>query len=143
MLPLVRLYVRTALLWLVIAMALGLAQAFAGWRGGPGWLIAMRATVWHMLAVGWLNQLIWGVAHWMFPAASREQPRGWLAPAAAAYALLNVGLLLRVVAEPMLLEGGGGWGAVLAVGGVLQWLAALGFVLHIWPRVRGPLRRRA
>lgn len=50
--------------------------------------------------VGWVTQMIIGVAFWMFPKYTRERPRGSEALAWITYVLLNVGLLLRAIAEP-------------------------------------------
>src|SRR6476660_2692413 len=33
-------------------------------------------TLLHLLVVGWITQVIFGVAYWMFPRYSAEQPRG-------------------------------------------------------------------
>jgi hypothetical protein len=51
--------------------------------------------------------------------------------------LLNVGLLLRVMAEPLISirsEAVIGW--LLAAAALLQWLAAVLFVTLAWPRVK-------
>ena len=71
----------------------------------------------------------------MFPRYSAERTRaserlGW-----AAFALLNIGLVLRVVGEPWHRLGHGG-GAILVASAVLQLLAAWAFVVNTWPRVR-------
>ncbi len=82
--------------------------------------------------------MIFGVAYWMFPRHSRDRPRrsatlGW-----AAYALLNAGLLLRTAGEPLHAAlPNGRWGALLALGALLQALAGAAFVLNTWSRVRG------
>jgi hypothetical protein len=82
--------------------------------------------------------MIFGVAYWMFPKHSVDTPRGSDALAVTTFALLNSGLLLRVLAEPahaMLL---GAWpDALLAVSAAAQWLAGVGFVVNTWPRVKG------
>jgi hypothetical protein len=91
----------------------------------------------HLLVVGWVTQMIFGVAYWMFPKTSVARPRGSDALAVATFALLNVGLLLRVVAEPLLaLRPGAGVAALLAAAAVTQWLAGVGFVVNTWPRVK-------
>jgi hypothetical protein len=87
--------------------------------------------------VGWITQLIFGVAFWMFPTYSREQPRGHAGVAWAVYWLLNVGLVLRVVGEPVnVLQPGSVWGWLLPISATLQWLAGAAFVVNTWPRVR-------
>ena len=136
-----RWYLRAGMLYLVAglgAMAV-VAAAAAGWLS-PAWL-AWRATALHLLTVGWLTQLIWGVAFWMFPVASRERPRGNESWMAAAFVLLNLGLLLRAAVEPSL-RGAPWGGAALVASGGLQWAAALLAAGALWPRVRaaGPAR---
>ena len=91
----------------------------------------------HMLVVGWITQMIFGVAYWMFPKYSAEQPRGGDAIAIATFALLNIGLVLRVIAEPVR-----AWrpgllpGSLLVVAGIAQALAGIGFAISTWPRVK-------
>lgn len=132
---------RAGLLYLVAGLAAmaAVSAAGAGWLPA-GWL-AWRATALHLLTVGWLTQLIWGVAFWMFPTASRQRPHGREGWMAAGFVLLNVGLLLRVAVEPTL-RGAAWGGAALAVSGLLQWFAALLVAAALWPRVRaaGPPR---
>lgn len=95
---------------------------------------AVRPTWIHLITVGWLTQLIFGVALWMFPRPRVEQAwtewSGWLG-----FWCLNAGLLLRVVGEPLQAFTGRG-GALLAVSALFQ-LGALGIlVLTLAPRVR-------
>lgn len=96
-----------------------------------------QPTAIHLIVVGWLTQLIIGVALWMFPIWSKAQPRGpeyinWLC-----YALLNTGLLLRLLAEPLnsyrphvIFS----W--LLVVSAVMQVIAFWLFVAMVWTRVR-------
>ena len=92
-------------------------------------------TYLHLLVFGWLTQLIFGVAIWLFPRDPRlpirtSQSRGWVC-----YWLLNLGLILRAVGEPARASGYPiGW--ALAVAAVLQLAAGWTFVLIIWPRVK-------
>ncbi len=132
----VRWYVKSALLYLVFALGLDVVRLW----GAARW--AARSVSWHLFAVGWLTQLIFGIALWMLPSYTREQPRRNESVNWGVLALLNAGLLLRAVAETLLATHAL-WGWALALAGVLQWLAALGFVFNTWARVRGPRRRRA
>lgn len=135
--PITRWHIKTALLYFVAALMVGVALSTRNVLAGPPLLGLLGPTYWHLLTVGWLTQLIFGVALWMFPKFSSAQPRGeerlnWLA-----YGLLNVGLLLRVFAEPLLAWQPTDWlGGLLALAAVLQWLAGLVFVANLWRRVK-------
>jgi hypothetical protein len=135
--PLTRWFVRSALLWVVLALATGvlLAGGVSAQIPGTGWIFPYP-TYLHLLTVGWLTNLIFGVAFWMFPRYTAERPRGsdtlgWLA-----YAGLNAGLLLRLVGEPIQMSGGHARALLLLSAGV-QLLGAWAFVLNTWPRVKG------
>jgi hypothetical protein len=128
---LVRWSIRTALIYFVLALAAGLLLAIPIVK-----IPALTPVYFHLLMVGWVTQLIIGVAYWMFPRYSKESARGaeWLGP--TIYILLNVGLILRILGEP--LQGSGiawaGW--LLAISAVLQVVAGWLFVAAMWPRVR-------
>ncbi|ABY35174.1 MAG TPA: hypothetical protein DEF43_16180 [Chloroflexus aurantiacus] len=130
---LTRSFVKASLITLVVGLLIGI------WQQIPGFSIPGLSPVYlHLLTFGWLTQLIFGVALWMFPVYTKEQPRGpeWLGW--TIFACLNLGLLLRLIFEP--LQGlapsiVGGWMLVLSA--LLQWLAGVGFIINIWPRVRG------
>ncbi|MGQ9611734.1 hypothetical protein [Chloroflexus sp.] len=130
---LTRSFVKASLITLVVGLLIGI------WQQIPDFSIPGLSPVYlHLLMFGWLTQLIFGVALWMFPVYTKEQPRGpeWLGW--TIFACLNLGLLLRLIFEP--LQGLapsliGGWMLVLSA--FLQWLAGVGFFIDIWPRVRG------
>lgn len=128
-----RWFIRTGLVYLVIAMCLAVLQAM---RGGGAWLGFALPVYVHFLTLGWLTQLILGVAFWMFPSAPKAGTVGervaWIS-----YGLLNVGLLLRGIAEPLAPQTGGAVGAALLLAAALQLAATLLAVGHLWPRVRG------
>jgi len=130
---LTRWFIKASLISLILGLATGL------WQQVPGVAIAGLSPVYlHLLTFGWLTQLIFGIAIWMFPVYSKEQPRGpaWLSW--GTFVTLNAGLALRVVFEP--LQGispsnFGGWALVTAA--TLQWLAGVGFFANVRTRVRG------
>ncbi|HET8632564.1 MAG TPA: hypothetical protein VFL88_00340 [Gemmatimonadales bacterium] len=125
---LVRWLIRSALICLVAALVLGAVRALSP---GNAWLAGAWPVYLHLLVLGWLSQLVTGVAYWMFPRVERGAAptdwRGW-----AVFALLNAGLVIRVIAEPTTLHGP--W---LPFAAVLQFLAMTIFAWSIWPRVRG------
>lgn len=92
----------------------------------------------HLFMWGWVTQLIFGVVYWMFPKHSRQQPRSSEALWVVTFWSFNIGLLLRLIGEPLHLlrpEALWAWLAVLAA--LLQWLAAMVFVVNSWGRVKG------
>lgn len=101
--------------------------------------VALIQVLWptyvHLLVVGWLTQLIFGVAYWMFPRYSAERPRGSERLGWATFVLLNAGLLLRAIVEPWHALGGRG-AALLVSSALLQLLAGWMFVANTWPRIR-------
>lgn len=149
-----RWFVKSALICLV----LGSLVAGLGFAGAtlalPAGISSLRPLAWHLLTVGWATQLIFGVAFWMFPLGPKppkarpnaqgarpadrrgDERIGW-----GAFALLNVGLVLRAIGEPA----GALWprmslNLLLPVSAICQ-LAAIGiFVAFTWPCVQ-PLGR--
>ncbi len=134
---LTRWFVKTSLVYFVAALVLGIAQAAqAPLRLAPGLAVAGPVYV-HLLVVGWITQMIFGVAYWMFPKYSKETPRGSDRLAILSYLSLNAGLLLRVIAEPAAtLRPGTGFGPALGLSAALQWLGGMAFVVNTWTRVK-------
>ena len=125
-----RALVRTGLLYLIAALLLAVGEP---WLSVPA--PVLRPTWIHLLVLGWLTQLIFGVAHWMFPRYSAEHPRGHEALGWTGFAALNAGLLMRTVAEPLLRSTGQG-GSWLPAAALLQLLGVALFVIHLWPRLK-------
>jgi hypothetical protein len=114
-----------------VALALGAVVQL------PNWLAYLSPVYFHLIMVGWVTQMIFGVIFWMFPIVSKAQPRGSERLGWATYVLLNAGLLLRVLSEPLnALNPGGVWGWGLVASALFQWLAAVFFVVNAWPRVK-------
>jgi hypothetical protein len=127
----VRWHIRTALIYFVLALAAGLLRAIPALN-----IPAITPVYFHLLMVGWVTQLIIGVAYWMFPRYSKDSPRGpeWLGY--TIYALINVGLVLRIIGEPMQASGIAWAGGLLAISAVLQLIGGWVFVGMMWPRVK-------
>jgi Zn-dependent protease with chaperone function len=103
-----------------------------------------------MLVVGWLTQLILGVAWWLFPPLKiglrsdaplpirrgqtqrGSEPLFW-----ATFVCLNVGVLLRAIFEPVYSwTKVGFYGFLVGISGLFLLAAAVSFVVNMWSRVR-------
>ena len=111
--------------------------------GKGGWVRTSLPAVYidlhtHLIAVGFFLMLVMGVAYWMFPRlpgtspemAARD-PLAWVS-----YFLLNGGLLLRVLFEPLLPAAPAR--LAMLISAVAQVGAVLCFLFAIWRRVRMP-----
>lgn len=138
MLTLHRLFIKTAVIYLLLGTALGgFMLANKGW-----FRMEIRhefITVHnHLISVGFIMMMIMGVAYWMFPRPSGQvlrdvarDPLAW-----ANYFLLNAGLILRVIFEPF--SDSGLAVRLLVVSSLLQMFGIFLFVLSIWKRIRFP-----
>jgi hypothetical protein len=89
----------------------------------------------HLLTVGWLLQLIIGMAFWMFPRHPTAPPRGDTRYGWWAFGLLNTGLACRIVGEPWRLGfSGPAWPLVAAA--LLQLAGVASALFLLWPRIR-------
>jgi hypothetical protein len=97
---LTRWFIKTSLVYLALALITGLflaTQTLFGLTAFGG----LFPIYIHLLVFGWLTQLVFGVVFWMFPKYSTEKPRGSEALGWLTYASLNVGPILRAIAEPI------------------------------------------
>jgi hypothetical protein len=134
---LTRWHIKSAFVYLAAAFLLGIGLALGRVIDVPSWLFQLTPAYFHLIMVGWVTQMIFGVIFWMFPIVTRTRPRGSETIGWSVYVLLNTGLLMRVLCEPLNgLNPGGVWGWGLVVSAVLQWLAAVLFVYNAWPRVK-------
>jgi heme/copper-type cytochrome/quinol oxidase subunit 1 len=132
---LTRWFIKTALIYFILALLAGLVLASQSVFDFQLLPASFTPTYFHMLMVGWVTQLILGVVYWMFPKFTKEQPRGSEQLGWAVYGLLNIGLVLRFLIEPFSPVGTiFGWGLVLSA--FLQWLAGIFFVVNTWARVK-------
>ena len=135
---LTRYFIKTALVYLALSLILGVLLAARSALALPDELAVLSPVFFHLLMVGWVTQLIFGMLFWMLPKYSKELPRGPEKVAWAAYLLLNSGLLLRAVGEPLVAlrpEWGLGW--LLGLSAVLQLSGGWAFIFNAWPRVKG------
>lgn len=132
-----RWFIKAGMVHLVIGLLMGVVmqiQPLAGWS--PQMQI-LRPVYLHLLFIGWVTQIIMGVGHWMFPKFSKKKPRGNEALGWAVFVLLNAGLVLRSVAEPLaLLYPKSAWGGVLVLSALFLLLSGWGFVVSIWGRIK-------
>lgn len=135
----IRFFVRTGLIYFAATLLLGLAMTARSVLGLPDFLGSLYPTYLHLLVVGWITQLIFGVSLWMFPAPPAGKRYGNPVVLWSIYGTLNAGLLLRALGEPgKFLTGSEGFmSAVLVLSALLQWIAALLYTYSIWGRVRG------
>ena len=92
-----RTFIKTGLIFFLVSLLLGIATETESLS-----LPSLMPLFWHTLMVGWITQIIFGVSMWMFPGRTREEgfkPQIWCW---LTYIFLNTGLVLRLLAEPML-----------------------------------------
>lgn len=137
-----RLFVKAGLVYLVLTFALGSTLLIFEAFGRPAaYTFAIEHA--HLGAVGWLVNTVLGIALWMLPLNRERFPatQGRYPPGVAyvCFALLNGGLVLRIVAEPWFQLGGKSpvAGVLLVLSAIAQLLAIAIFVNVAWHRVRG------
>lgn len=132
-----RYFIKVGLIYFVVGLLLGtvmLLQPLLNWSSK---LQALRPVYLHFLFIGWVTQIIMGVAYWMFPKFSRAKPRanehiGW-----AVFVLLNTGLILRAIAEPapvIIPDANLAW--ILAPAAICLLLSGWLFIINTWGRIK-------
>lgn len=132
-----RWFIKVGMIYFIVGLTMGailLAQPALGWSPQ---LQVLRPVYLHFLFIGWVTQIIMGVGYWMFPKYSKESPRGSAKLGWAVFILLNIGLLLRGVSEPMMvINPQTGWGWMLAVASMFLLLAGWIFIFNTWGRIK-------
>lgn len=132
-----RVFIKTGLIFFLLSLILGVALEIEALN-----FPALVPLFWHLLMVGWITQIIFGVSLWMFPGRTREegftaQIWAWLT-----YLFLNGGLLLRIVAEPFIHTSGAAlWDILLVISAATQVLAAIAYTVEMWPRIQSKEQR--
>jgi len=120
-------FVRTSLCHLACGFAIGALMLANKGLLFAAWPWSLRGAHIEMLLMGWMVQMVMGVAIWIFPRFGMRQtsPDGavtaWLA-----FGLLNSGVVLVCL---------GGPGPGVAAGRLLEIGAAACFAVHLWRRV--------
>lgn len=135
----VRYFVKTGMAFFVASLFVALMIMAQPVFQLPSWVVSLSPVYFHLFMVGWVTQLIFGVSIWMFPSHPGENRFGnetviwWI------YGTLNTGLLIRAVAEPIVMAGGSApnAGPMLVISSFLQWIAAILYLYIMWPRVEG------
>jgi hypothetical protein len=138
MTPLVRLYIKTSFAFLLLGLVLG------GYITVEVNLLG-RAVAWqvitahvHLVLVGFMLMLVFGVATWMFPRPARDGGRYRPGLAWLVYWLLTGSTLVRVLGELAAAAAGTRGSSLAALGGLGQLASAIVFVANMWTRVRMP-----
>ena len=145
-----RTFIKASVVYLCLGAIVGALMLVNRYLPLGSWVGYLRIGHVQMLVVGWLTQLILGVAWWLFPPLKiglradaplpvrrgqtqrGSEPLFWVT-----FACLNAGILLRAVFDPLY-----SWARIglfnLLVGfsGLFLLLAAVAFVLNMWGRVR-------
>ncbi len=139
MTPLIRRYIKTSFVFLMVGLVLGaylvVAQVVVG--AYPSRLLVTAHV--HLLLVGFMLMIVMGVATWMFPRPARDDSRYHPGLAETVYWVLTVSTAMRAIGE---VTGGvvpvPGFQLLVAAGGLGQLAAAVLFVGNMWWRVRMP-----
>lgn len=134
---LVRRYIKTAIAFLVLGLAIGTRILIRReiFLQTPGPYEVSAHT--HALLVGFVMMMILGVALWLFPRAERGEQQYDPRLAAAAYWLLTVGTAVRVAGELARSSFGSMWlRSAIVVGGLAQFAGIALFFFTMWPRIR-------
>lgn len=138
MTSLVRRFLKTAILFLGLGLAIG------GWMmiareltGGVASAYLVSAHT-HAILVGFVMMMILGVAQWMFPRPAKGDARYRPELAEAAYWFVTCGTAVRVGGELLRTSNEAGslrW--VVLMAGLAQIVGLLAFFMNMWPRIRG------
>jgi len=132
-----RLLVKTSIFYLIIGVLLGVFIQLGYRYSALKWALLFRTTHVHLLLIGFVLQMIMGIAVWMFP--RRKEPPYWTPElqGTVLYVILNLGIITRTVGEPF--RNRWGWAYWLwTIGSITQLIAIFYFITLVYPRIRKP-----
>jgi hypothetical protein len=125
-----RLFLLSALAYLLLGLLLQAAQLTDLWLGLNPLAYTATNIVLQVLLVGWLTQAAIGLTYRVVI----TRPRA----GAVAWACLNLGLIAALVGQPLLvLTGGGPTGALVMAAGLLQVAGGTAFAVDLLAALRG------
>jgi hypothetical protein len=145
-----RAFVKASVIYLGVGALLGALLLINRWLPLEPRIALLRVSHVQALVVGWLTQLILGIAWWLFPPLKiglrsdaplpirrGQRQRGSESLFWATFVCLNAGILLQAIFEPLHGLTQIEFFAVLSgISGIFLFAAALAFVVNIWARVR-------
>lgn len=150
-----RAFVKVSIICLILGAVLGALLLVNRWLPLDPRLAVLKGSHVQLLIVGWLTQLILGVAWWLFPPLALRPRSDGTMPARrgqaqrgneplfwATFVCLNLGVLLRVVSEPLQAWTGIDFAFLVGISGLFLLFAAVAFVVNMWGRVRELGRRK-
>lgn len=122
--------IRASLLYLVIGGSVGGIMLVSKAIGLWPWIWYWRTAHIHAMLVGWLLNLIFGVAFWILPRLDAHGWRGspWLVWSASGLLQAALAVLVWSSVWP--------WSAAIAIASSLECLAAIAIAWHCWPRLQ-------
>ena len=128
--PLSRWFIRASLVYLIFGFTLGgllLSNKGLGfyppiWRWLPAHI--------EFLFLGWMVQVVLGIAYWILPRLTGSAPHGDERLAFIAFVMLNLGICLIVAQSIFLVEG------LSLVGRISESLGAVLFLAAVWQRIK-------
>ncbi|MFN8577079.1 MAG: hypothetical protein U0354_09510 [Candidatus Sericytochromatia bacterium] len=122
---------------MVLSLLLGMINLSANFIDLPLFFTVTTPIYFHFYMIGWITQLIFGVAWWMFPVITIENPKGSDNQAWLLYILINTGLILRSIAEPFnALESDKIWAVLLVLSAIIQFFSGVLYSFILWKRVK-------
>ncbi|PJZ46374.1 hypothetical protein [Leptospira brenneri] len=126
-----RYFIKTGLVYLLSGVVIYAFSEFSSIQ----WEIHLMPVYWHMIALGWITQIIIGVSLWMYPKGKNNSPKTGSKLAWMAYFSLNLGLFFRIFSEPFIYQNREISLLPYLISIFLQFAGILCYVLEIWPRL--------
>ena len=131
----VKAFLKASITWLALGVTLGVAMAVH-----PAWTVYRLPHV-HMLLLGFVTMMIYGVAYHVIPrfsghALAHRQAAGWH------WWLSNTGLVLMATGFALRVHGVPVATPLLALGGLCSAAGAYTFAYLTWRTIDGPARLR-
>lgn len=133
-----RYFIKSGMLFLLFGICIYAIAEFPGFNGD----LPLLPVYWHMIALGWITQIIMGVSLWMFPKGKNSLSKHGSTLAWVSFYSLNLGLLFRLVSEPFVFVHRELALVPFLCSIVLQILGVFCFILEIWPRLT-PVPRKS